>query len=101
MSSTSRLALLCPLVRNARPTCGVVAVDGGCGVGVLRRLDARTPLLSAFRASAGVMRAIVGPCDAQEEEDVEEGTRRECVCFGEAGAITSAKREHVQGARLR
>lgn len=44
----SRLALRCALVRDARPGCGVFTVDGGCGVGVLRRLEARTPLRSAM-----------------------------------------------------
>jgi hypothetical protein len=43
----SRLALRMPL-RVARPGCGVFALVGGCGVGVLRRLAERTPLRSAM-----------------------------------------------------
>ena len=44
----SRLSLRMPLVRDARPGLGVVDLDGGCGVGVLRRLADRTPLRSAI-----------------------------------------------------
>src|SRR3954471_470486 len=47
--STSWLALRGPLLRVARPGCGVVAIDGGCGVGVMRRLDDRTDLRSAIQ----------------------------------------------------
>jgi 2-polyprenyl-3-methyl-5-hydroxy-6-metoxy-1,4-benzoquinol methylase len=46
--SMSRLALRIPLLRAARPACGVFILDGGCGVGVLRRLADRTPLRSAM-----------------------------------------------------
>jgi hypothetical protein len=62
MDSMSRLALRIPLVRDARPTCGVVTLDLGCGVGVLRRLADRTLLRSAMVGSidaSGVMFAHV------------------------------------------
>jgi len=47
-SGTSRLALRNALVRDARVGCGEVGFDGGCGVGVLWRVDARTLLRSAM-----------------------------------------------------
>jgi hypothetical protein len=49
--STSRLALRKALVRDARAGCGVFALDGGCGVGVLRRLADRTLRRSAIAHS--------------------------------------------------
>ena len=55
----SRLALRSPFARDARPTCGVVALDDGCGVGVLRRLAGRAPLRSAIVVSAGAVIELV------------------------------------------
>jgi hypothetical protein len=49
--STSRLWLLVPLVTvrvEERAAVGVVPREGGCGVGVLRRLVDRTALRSAI-----------------------------------------------------
>jgi hypothetical protein len=54
----SRLALRNPL-RAARPACGVFTLDGGCGVGVLRRLADRTPLRSAMVNTVDALRITV------------------------------------------
>jgi hypothetical protein len=48
--SMSRLALRMPL-RVARSGRGVFTLDGGCEVGVFRRLPERTPLRSAMMSS--------------------------------------------------
>jgi hypothetical protein len=61
-SSTSLLTLLVPFLRVVRPACGVFGLEGGCGVGVFRRLDARTERRSAIVDYSGAARTTGRAC---------------------------------------
>lgn len=60
----SQLVLRNALVRDGRAAAGEFGLDGGCGVGVLRRLADRTPLRTAIVLPAGAFKKLLVGMDA-------------------------------------